>query len=184
MGKKLKKIVSLLLVLALTLSLADASVLAKEKPPAGLGAHHGYAVIDARTGKVLMGDKETKKLYPASTTKLMTATVLLENSKLSKKVKITKAMLKKCPAGMSIYRLKAGQTYTMETLLNMILIPSAGDAAYCAGIAVFGSVKECVAAMNRKVKALGLKGTHFDNPAGLDIGNGFKKIILQPTIWQ
>lgn len=144
--------------------------------PADLKDHYAYAVIDAHTGELLLGDNEEVQVYPASTAKLMTALVLVENGQMDQEIKITGDMLSQVPAGISKYGLQSGQKYTLETLLNMTLISSAGDAAVCAAIAVFGSVPACVDAMNAKAKELGLSGTHFDNPVGLDIGDNFNDI--------
>lgn len=173
-----KRILSLLIAIAMVLTLAVPSVSteAAMNIPKKLGKHHAFVVIDADTAEVVMKHHSVKRVYPASTTKLMTALVLVENGDLGKRIKITDKMLKQCPYGMSAYGLKKGEKYTLKTMLNMILIESDGDAAICAAIAVFGSVKKCVDAMNAKTESLGLKKTHFDNPVGLDIGDNYNAI--------
>lgn len=173
---KNKRTVSLMMAIMIAISviLQPIPVSAKIAAPENLAAHHAYTVIDARTGEILCSDKADKKVYPASTTKMMTAIVVLEKTKTSKNIKITTKMIKALPAGCSKYGIKAGESYKVGTLLNMLLICSAGDAATCLAIGVFGSVDKCVAAMNKKCKTIGLTGTHFDNPMGLDIGNGYK----------
>ena len=163
------------MMLAFSIIVQPDLVRAEVTAPAELAVHHAYTAIDARTGEVLLSDKADKKVYPASTTKLMTAIVVLEKTKTNKNIKVTSKMIKALPSGCSNYGIKAGESYKVGTLLNMLLICSAGDAGICLAIGVFGSVDKCVAAMNRKCKTLGLKGTHFDNPIGIDIGNGYKK---------
>lgn len=80
-------------------------------------------------------------------------------------------MLRHVPSCLSQYGMRVGQKYTLKTLLNMTLIASDGDAAICAAIGAFGSVDKCIKAI-KKVKELKLSKTSFDNPAGLDIGDG------------
>lgn len=149
------------------------------KAPTDLHSHHAFVVIDYYSGKVLMGQDYTKKVYPASTTKIATAMACInkieKSPKLSykKKIKIKRSVLKKVDPSLYQLHLKAGQTYTIDALLNMALISSAGDATYILAEAVFGSPKKCVKAMNKIVKNLKLKSTHFDNVVGLDISDGY-----------
>lgn len=173
METKVKKLVSYLMIVAISFSilLPATNVEAAVKAPPNLGSYHAYSVIDARTGEILLSDNADDRVYPASTTKMMTATVILEKAKLSKKIKITNRMIKSAPRGCSVYGIRAGEVYTVETLLNMLLICSAGDAATALAIGVYGSVNKCVSAMNHKCNKLGLKGTSFDNTIGIDIGD-------------
>jgi len=143
------------------------------KAPEGLRAHYSYAVMDAHSGKLLMGENPDDIVYPASTTKLMTAMTIIDNADLSEVVTVTDSMLAYAPYDLYKYGMKAGEKYTIDTLLNMLLIESSGDAAICAGIGACGSMKAFLAAMNEKCEQLGLVYTRFDNPAGLDIGNDF-----------
>jgi len=166
--------VIIMAVYSIPISTAAASKLSK---PTGLSEHHAYAVVDADTGDLLLGDSANSKVYPASTTKLMAAIVILEHegNNVNKKIKITSAMLKQVPSCLARYGMKAGEQYSLDTLMHMSLIASDGDAIICAAIATFGSVKNCIKAMNKKVKSLNLTKTSFDNPAGLDIGDGYTK---------
>ncbi len=125
-----------------------------------------------------MSDNASGKIYPASTVKLMTAIVIAEqiekkHIKIGRRVTITSDMLDQVPHGLSVYGLKKGNTYTLNTLLHMSLIVSAGDAMICSGIAVFGSTQRCINAMNAKCKSMGLSHTKFDNLVGLDIGDNY-----------
>ena len=136
---------------------------------------HAYVIMDANTGKVLLSKNASNKIYPASTVKLMTALVVLDKCKTTKKVTITSSMLKQVPAGSAKIGLKAGDTYRVSDLLHMLLLPSAADAAIALSYASYGSTKKFVTAMNKKAKTLKLTYTSFDNPIGLDIGNNFNK---------
>lgn len=124
----------------------------------------GVALIDATTGTVLYGKNEHKVLAPASTTKIMTALLVLENKKLDDKVTIGK----KPPfaEGTSI-ALKEGEIYTVNDLLHGLLLESANDCAQALAEAVAGSEENFVKLMNSKAKELGALDTHFVNASGL-----------------
>lgn len=100
----------------------------------------------------------------ASTTKIMTALVALENAELSDRVAIPAAATG--IEGSSLY-LQIGETLTVEQLLYGVLLQSANDAATAIALHVGGSVEEFAALMNRKAASLGLSDTHFTNPHGL-----------------
>ena len=136
---------------------------------------HAYIIMDANTGNVLYSHNSTKKIYPASTVKLMTALVVLDKCSTKKKIHITKRMLKQVPSDAAAAGLRAGNSYTVSDLLHMLLLPSAGDAAVVLACGSYGSVGKFVTAMNKKAKKLALNNTSFDNPIGLDIGNNYKK---------
>ena len=182
MKNSLKRLWTFITVLAVVIAVLvpNTEVNAKITPPSNLGKHSAYTVMDARTGEVLLSDNMNDRIYPASTTKLVTAMVLLDKAQTSKVIKITNSMVKKTPRSSSKYGICAGQKYTLDTLLHMILISSSGDAAVAAAIGVYGSTSKCVKAMNAKVKQMGLNKTHFDNVIGLDIGDGYKKLYSTP----
>ena len=173
--KKIKKVLLIYVLLAVSIVqwiLPADSVQAKDKPAVSA---HAYVVMDANSGKVLYSQNPDKKIYPASTVKLMTALVVLDHCSLSEKVNITKKMLKQVPAGTSNAGLKAGTTYTVSDLLHMLLLPSAADAAVCLSVKSCGSTRKFVSNMNKKAKELGLTHSSFDNPIGLDIGDDYYK---------
>lgn len=146
----------------------SAKVKAPEKPC------HAYVVMDAGSGKVLFGQDYDKKIYPASTAKLMTAIVCLEKGDYKSKIKTQYDVVYGTTPGTYSIGIGAGVTYTFKDLLFMSLISSSADATDSLAVGVFGSKDACVKAMNEKCKELGLKGTHFDNPVGSDIGAGYK----------
>lgn len=143
------------------------------EPPKDLREHYSFAVMDAHTGSLLMGENVDDIVYPASTTKLMTAMVILDNADPDEVVTVSDSMLQYAPYDLYKYGMKSGEKYKLETLLNMLLIESSGDAAICAAIHACGSMKSFLKAMNDKCDELGLVYTRFDNPAGLDIGNDY-----------
>ncbi len=122
------------------------------------------ALIDAGSGQLLFSKNENEKLPMASTTKIMTAIIALENCDIDKTVTIPSQA---CGVeGSSIYLL-AGEKLTMRELLYGLMLESGNDAATAVAIDVAGDVESFCELMNEKAKALGLSNTHFDNPHGL-----------------
>lgn len=134
---------------------------------------HAYAVMDAGSGEILFGQDENKMIYPASTAKLMTAIVCVENGNVNKKIKTTSKIINGTTYGTYCLGLPSGVKFTFSDLLNMSLVSSAADATDSLAAGVFGSKEACVEAMNAKCAELGLSQTSFDNPVGSDIGAGF-----------
>jgi len=122
-------------------------------------------IYDVQDDIFIYAKDSTKKRAQASTTKLMSALVVMESGKIKGKTKITKNAAK-TPWGS--YRLKAGDTYRNKALMYAMLLPSANDAATALADGICGSEKKFVKKMNQKAAALGLKNTHFMNPHGLD----------------
>ncbi len=124
----------------------------------------GAVLIDAESGRVLYEKDSHEELYPASTTKVMTALLVLENLSLTDMVNIPEDFSN--PGEASIW-LEPGETLSVEDLMQAMLLRSANDAALALAIAVGGSEEEFVNMMNRRAVELGLKDTHFVNPHGL-----------------
>lgn len=122
-------------------------------------------VIEASEGTVVWSKNCDERLPMASTTKIMTAVVALENSDINTVVKIPREATG--IEGSSIY-LYEGEELTLESLLYALLLSSANDAAVAIAIYVGGSLENFVTMMNDKALSLGLSNTHFDNPHGLD----------------
>lgn len=121
-------------------------------------------VMDAATGRVLYAKNPELRLLPASTTKLMTALVVIEKAKLSDVVTVSRRAASARPTKAG---LKAGDKITIETLLYAALMKSANDAAVALAEGVAGSEEEFVYLMNRKALAIGANDTHFINANGL-----------------
>lgn len=134
---------------------------------------HAYAVMDAGSGEILLGQDENKMIYPASTAKLMTAIVCVENGDVNGTIKTKEKIINGTTYGTYCLGLASGVKFTFKDLLNISLISSAADATDSLAAGVFGSKQACVEAMNAKCAQLGLTQTSFDNPVGSDIGAGF-----------
>ena len=124
-------------------------------------------LMDLGSGNVLYNKNANEKMYPASTTKIMTAILTLENCKLSDTAKASHNAVFSIPSGYSIASIKEGETLTIEQLLNVLLIPSANDAAVVLAEHIAGSVENFANMMNQKALELGCKNTHFVNPNGI-----------------
>jgi D-alanyl-D-alanine carboxypeptidase (penicillin-binding protein 5/6) len=121
-------------------------------------------VMDAVTGRLLYAKNPDLNLLPASTTKLMTALVVVEKAKLSDVVTISRKAANTPPTKVGF---KEGDKVTIETLLYAALVKSANDAAVALAEAVAGSEEEFVKLMNRKALAIGAEDTKFINANGL-----------------
>ena len=86
-------------------------------------------LMDANTGKILYEKNAYDKMYPASTTKIMTAILALENRELSDTATVSYDAIFTVPADYTNANLQLGEELTMEQLLHVLLIPSANDAA-------------------------------------------------------
>lgn len=123
-------------------------------------------VIDADTGRVLYEKDAYSRRAIASTTKIMTAIVALENGNLNDKVKVSK---KAASIWGSTIKLKEGEELTLRELLYGMMLKSGNDAALAVAEHVGGTVENFVKMMNDKAKELGLKDTAFKTPHGLDV---------------
>lgn len=122
-------------------------------------------IYDRKSGKVIWGKNENKRSAMASTTKIMTCIVVIENADLNAEVKVS---AKAAGTGGSRLGLKKDDKITIKDLLYGLMLRSGNDAAVALAEYV-GKDKEGFAnLMNKKAKELGLKNTHFVTPHGLD----------------
>ena len=122
-------------------------------------------LMDADSGRVLYERNADRKMLIASTTKILTALVAIEEGDLHDTVKVSREAA--YTEGSAMY-LTEGETLTLETLLYGVLLCSGNDAAVAVAQHVGGSVKGFVALMNEKAQELGMEHSSFANPNGLD----------------
>ncbi|PIZ57784.1 hypothetical protein COY23_00990 [bacterium (Candidatus Torokbacteria) CG_4_10_14_0_2_um_filter_35_8] len=122
-------------------------------------------IYDPKTRQILWSKRENEPLPLASLSKVMTAIIVLENCKLTDKVKVPKITVTSEDAKIG---LKKGEVLTVQALLDAMLIRSANDAAIALAIHCGGSIEGFVELMNQKAEELGLENTGFANSAGLD----------------
>ena len=117
--------------------------------------------MEFSSGDVLMSENAHERLPMASTTKIMTALVALENcDDLSRIVRISEKAVG--IEGSSVY-LKAGEELTMEQLLHALLLESANDAAAAIAVEIAGDIPAFAERMNETAQRLELMDTHFTN---------------------
>lgn len=122
-------------------------------------------IYDRKTKQIIWGKNENEKRAMASTTKIMTALVVLENSNLSDVVTISK---KAAGTGGSRLKISTGDKITINDLLYGLMLRSGNDAAVALAEYVGGSIEGFADLMNKKAKELGLSNTNFVTPHGLD----------------
>lgn len=122
-------------------------------------------VIDRKTKTILYGKNEMAKRAMASTTKIMTAMVVIQNTNLDNVVEISK---KAAATGGSVLKVKAGDKITVRDLLYGLLLRSGNDTAVALAEYVGGSIEGFAELMNQNAENLGLSHTHFATPHGLD----------------
>ena len=127
-------------------------------------------VLDRKSKDVLYGKNEKNKVKMASTTKIMTAIVVIENADINKTVEISK---KSASTGGSRLGLKTGDKITINHLLYGLMLCSGNDAAVALAESVAGSISSFANLMNNKAIELGLENTHFETPHGLDSDNHY-----------
>ncbi|MBQ5801179.1 MAG: D-alanyl-D-alanine carboxypeptidase [Clostridia bacterium] len=160
---KFSKIISFVLILLLAIPFYS-HALETELGNFSVSAQHAYVYIPQLNTSIY--EKAANERHAmASTTKIMTALVALENCELDRVVKITEEAVG--IEGSSIY-LKAGDEYYMKDLIYALLLQSANDAATAIAIEVGGSIEGFSSMMNEKAFSMNLKDTHFENPHGLD----------------
>lgn len=130
-------------------------------------------LMEEITGKILYSKNANSIMYPASTTKIMTAILTLENCNLSDTAVVSHNAVFSIPSGYSTASLVEGEVLTIEQLLNVLLIPSANDAAVVLAEHIAGSVEAFSDMMNSKAVELGCLNTHFVNPNGIHNENHY-----------
>lgn len=129
-------------------------------------------LIDAETGKVLYSKNADAKMYPASTTKIMTGMLAAQYGNLDEQVTASPNVVKIERGSSQIY-IVPDEVLTMEQLLYALLLESANDSAIAIAEHVGGSIEDFVEMMNAKAKELGAVNTHFVNPHGLHNENHY-----------
>ena len=122
-------------------------------------------IMEEETGRVLYEKNSQRKMLIASTTKIMTAIIVIENAKLTEIVKVGKEILKMY--GTNIY-LDVGEEISIEDLLYGLILRSGNDAAIALANYIAGSEEKFVQLMNDKAKEIGMNNTIFNNSHGLD----------------
>ena len=130
-------------------------------------------LIESTTGKIIYEKNSNEKMYPASTTKIMTAILALENCKLTDIATVSYNSIHSIPYGYSYANLQLGEEVTIDQLLHVLLIPSANDAAIVLAEHIAGSTESFATMMNTKATEIGCLNTHFVNANGIHDENHY-----------
>lgn len=158
----MRRILSVILMLAMVCSAAS-TCFGTTEAPVLIG--ETAILMDMKTGEILFEKNANDTRYPASTTKIMTAILALENLDPSREVSVDD----KTPYEVegSHIALEPGEVLTVDQLLHAMMTESANDCAMVLGKTISGSTEEFAALMNERAKELGAKNTNFVNPSGL-----------------
>ena len=127
----------------------------------------GSVLMDASTGKILIQKDMNKQLYPASTTKILTAIIAIEKLDLSSTLTASRSAVLAIPSGYSNAGIKVGESLNVNDLLEMFLIHSANEVGYIFAEEISGNIENFANLMNQKATELGCINTHFTNPSGI-----------------
>ncbi len=130
------------------------------------------AIIVKDNGSLLASKAATKKMYPASTTKVMTALLALKYGNLSDEVVVPDESVIN-EAGASLAGIHPGDKLTLDELLYGLMLPSGNDAANAIAVHIGGSVENFVKMMNEEAKRIGAVDTNFVNANGLSDDNHY-----------
>jgi D-alanyl-D-alanine carboxypeptidase (penicillin-binding protein 5/6) len=130
-------------------------------------------LMESSTGKIIYSKNDEMVKYPASTTKILTAILVIEKCDLNEKVTASSSAISAIPTGYTNASIKAGEILTVDELLQVFLVLSANEAGYILAEHVSGSIANFANLMNAKVVEIGCKNTHFTNPSGLHDTNHY-----------
>ena len=168
MTRPIRYITAFLAAVVLLVSFFPSDVNASRKRPRKSGAYRVSAksaiLLDGDRGRQLYDKDPHHKVLPASTTKVMTAIIVLERMHLDDYVAVSDKAVKTLPSKVDI---KVGERYRIRDLLYAALLNSANDAAIALAEATSGSEEKFVEQMNQRAYQIGAKNTLFANSHGL-----------------
>ena len=141
-----------------------------EDNPSALEADHLYAesafLVDMDTGEILLSKNSRVRMYPASTTKIMTLILALESGIPLDQVVTMPKETDDVPKGSSVIGIQSGDQMTWSDLLYGFMLKSGNDGSNAIAVLTAGSIEAFVAKMNQKAAELGCEGTQFTNAHG------------------
>ena len=133
-------------------------------------------IMDYESGNVLFEKNGYKKVYPASTTKILTALLAIENLDLNSNVVASKNAVYSTPIGSSVIYIKPEEVMSVKDLLYGLLVKSGNDAANVLAEAVSGNMENFIKMMNEKLQEIGCYNTHFTNAHGFHDDNHYTTV--------
>lgn len=172
---KIKRIINFSLILAIFMVFVfNINYVYAESDANGLNIYSDAVIlVENTTGKILYEKNSEQKMYPASTTKILTAILAIEKGNLNDNVTVSKSALAQMKSGYSSAYLLEGEIISVENLLNVLLVHSANDASNVLAEYISGSIENFVKLMNEKAKELGCNNTNFVTTNGLHDDNHY-----------
>jgi D-alanyl-D-alanine carboxypeptidase len=170
MKNLLKRVMALILITAVTCSMAGTACAEPAYPTTVETTAEGYIIYDATDEKIILGKNEDEQFYPASITKIMTALLVLENIEdLDQELTFTQDALDEMTSDSSTLSPTAvvGEKMTVRDALYGMFLISSNECAAQLGIQVAGSTEDFAKLMNARAKEIGCENTHFVNAHGL-----------------
>ena len=133
-------------------------------------------VMEVNTGTILYAKNIHEELYPASTTKIMTCLLAVENASLTDDITFSHDAVFSVPNDGSSIGMDVGESISLEQALYGIMVGSANEVANAVGEHVSGSIDDFVELMNSRAKELGCTNTHFANTNGLQDENHYTSV--------
>lgn len=130
-------------------------------------------LMDADTGAILYEKNSHDKCYPASTTKILTGLLTIENCSMDEIVTFSREAAESVKYGDASLGTRTGEEYTVEQALYGLLLHSANEIAYGLAEHISGSLNAFVQLMNNRAKEMGAVNTHFSNASGLHSPNHY-----------
>ena len=155
---------SFIVGMAMTVVLCAVGVRAEDLPVRPSIKASALYLVELKSGRVLLEKNATRRLPPASLTKLMTALVVMESASLQQVVQVDRRAI----VHRSSLKLRAGEQFLLRDLLTAMLVTSANDACEAIAWHVGGDADRFVTKMNERARTLGLKDTRFANACGFD----------------
>lgn len=149
---------------AKTYSGKDFSISAEKQAPSSLHAK-AYCLLDADSRRTLLGSHENEKMPMASTTKIMTCLLAIENADPDSKVTVSSYAASMPDVQLNM---QSGDSFYLKDLLYSLMLESHNDTAVAIAEHIGGSVESFAKMMNKKAEELGCTDTHFVTPNGLD----------------
>ncbi|MCF0228658.1 MAG: D-alanyl-D-alanine carboxypeptidase [Parasporobacterium sp.] len=166
--KWIKRLTAVMLSVIAVIIMASAAMAAQEQVWPEVPEVDGEAIVlmEANTSAKLFSRNEDQIMYPASTTKILTAIVVLENCSLDETVTFTAECCDLEEGAVTIDTVP-GEQMSLKDVMYGLLLPSGNDCAMALAIHTAGSVDAFAEMMNEKARDIGATSSHFSNPSGL-----------------
>jgi len=185
--KRLKELIIMLIIVMLIFPLVSLAteevdnsnmtvlerIRAKENPNVFTIYSESACLLEEETGNVLYDKNMHDRKYPASTTKILTAIIIIENCEYDEMCYVSENAINSLKSGYTKANLKVGESFTVEDMLKVLMLQSANEAAVVLAEHQSGSVEEFSKLMNEKAREIGCTDSNFVNPNGMHDENHY-----------